>query len=95
MPKVSKLIALAVVLIAVLFAGSAEAQCRNRNVNRNLGLQQIVAGNQLITIDRFGRVVDRQFIRGNNLSRAALNRALFRVDPFGRNSLEDRLLLGL
>lgn len=90
---VAALVALCVV------ASSASAQCSvnrgfNRGVNLNVnrgfvgnGLRQVFVGNQLVTLDRFGNVVRRQFInRGFNSF--GVNVAV------GQRSLSDRLLFG-
>lgn len=77
------------VVLAVVLAGDASAVCPNRGVN--VGNRQVVVGNQLVTLDRFGNVVRRQFIRGAN-QQVVVNRSLLNVN--GGRSLADRLIFG-
>ncbi len=86
-----------VCLCAVLFVSAASAQqcgpngCRGPN--RNFGLRQVVVGNQIVTLDQFGNVRNRQFLNGNNRvnNNSLLN---LNLNSFGSRSLSERLLFG-
>ncbi len=80
-----KFIAIAALVALCVIASDASAVCggRGNNIGRINNLQQRVIGNQLITFDRFGNVVRRQFINAGGLN----------VNIGGR-SLQDRLLFG-
>lgn len=83
---------LAALVALVLFVGVASAQqCGG---NRNFGLRQAVIGNQIVTFDRFGNVVDRDFVnrgRGFIQNRSLLN---LNLSGFAGRSLSERLLFG-
>jgi hypothetical protein len=87
-----KSVALVAVLLVVLIASSASAVCGNRGfVNRNFnrGLSQEVIGNQLLTFDRNGNVVNRQFLNRGNRN---FNRSLF-FNDFNRGRLSNGVFL--
>ena len=79
-----KFIAIAALVALCVIASDASAVCRGggNNIGRINNLQQRVIGNQLITFDRFGNVVRRQFINAGGLN-VNINRGL-----------QDRLLFG-
>lgn len=82
------LLALVCIASQASAVGCGNSINRGFNNNRNLGLRQVVVGNQLVTVDAFGNVRNRQFINNRNLNRNNLSLNL----GFGNRGLSDRLL---